>query len=193
MLKHECRLAIIHNHDRHDTSTEFEKLSLSMGADYYVRRRNKGFDIGALKDVSDGVIKSGEFNPELLQWCVDDSLPMRRDSVVKFRDFLLQENVGIVGSQNSHECNLHMRTNAFMIRMETIRKIKFPCERSVNMYKDHCFDFEHGKCNLKHQVEAMNLKAVQASMDVNYYFWDTGHLARYNLWDRYYKEFGEIQ
>jgi hypothetical protein len=190
MLKPECKLAVIHNKDRHDESIDFERVSLSMGADYYLKRRNKGFDIGALKDLVDDVIKPGNFQYELLHWCVDDSLPMRQDSVVQFQNALLQDGVGLVGSQMSYECTRHLRTNAFMVRRETMKKIVFPCERSNSMYKDHCYAFEHGGRNFKMQVEDMGLEVKQVNRDVNYYYWDIGHLGRYHLWNKFYDSFG---
>lgn len=165
-----AELIVIHNYDILSQQKPYRDLCEKYGIKYYPRL-NKGFDIGALKDVCSGQLKVPDFN-ELL-WITDDTIPMSKDFVNQFR--LKDEGIRCM-EISSIRSPLHVRTTGFCISKETASKIIFP--KNI-ITKEHCYHFEHrgGDMTLMKQVEAMGLKCVQVAKLEKSPLWDTQNRA----------------
>jgi hypothetical protein len=183
----EVTLVVVHNYDGIAPDIEFQRCCDEYEVNY-IARRNAGYDIGAFQDVITRKI-CGEINYELLHWCIDDALPMRNDFLSEFQSKILQdEKIGGCGIQISHEYQKHLRTNCFMLRESVAKELQFPGSKIAT--KSDCYEFEHRRFNMLYQIERLGYQVLQIDTDINRFFWDVGHLGRYNLWEKHYKEFG---
>lgn len=170
-LKHWCycwkvcdqmgaELVVIHNSDFEDT--KYEAVVLEAGG-VYIRRKNIGFDIGALQDVFRGRLE-GFPKWDRLFWATDDTFPMTTDFLRKFSSWMVR-GVGVVCTKISEEVRLHIRTTGFMIDSTTASRIGFPADPIIT--KSHCYDFEHRatKGIFLQQVRGMGLLVKQVAAD----------------------------
>lgn len=143
-------VVVIHNWDK--SALEYEELCANNGA-IYIRRKNIGFDIGALQEVIKGGLPGfPEWNQ--LLWCTDDTFPMQPDFI---KHFHLGPTEGIRCMEVSPYVREHVRTTGFSIARTTAVKLKFPADPIIT--KQHCYLFEHRwpKNTLIDQVRRMGL------------------------------------
>lgn len=188
-IRPDSRIAIIHNFDGRSPDKEFKRLCDTYNTDYYIPRHNAGFDIGAFQDFITHSLPI-LYKWDVLHWCVDDTIPMKKDWLTIYRNLLFLGNTGCVATHISNEYQKHVRTNSFMIRREVTEHLKFPGTKVST--KLDCYEFEHRGFNMMNQIQTLGYKAVQASSNINKYFWDHEYLARYNLMYAYEKEFGKL-
>lgn len=157
-VKKDSEVVVIHNNDSIAERAHFKRLCDKHRIKYFARP-NKGFDIGAFKDVAKGVIKGfPEF--ERLLWCTDDTIPMRKDFVVEFTR-LLADDVSVVCLETSTQVTMHIRTTGFCLTKNVLDKIVFP----NIVTKQDCYDFEHGAVdNFYHQL--VKIGTVETFSDV---------------------------
>jgi hypothetical protein len=192
-------------------------LAADAGATY-TPRFNLGMDIGALREVFSKRMSSAlDVSPvpltgwDVLFWCTDDALPMRKDFIQHFISPFQKPFVGMVSNyilpdgtyDNVPE---HARTVCFAIRKEAACRVQFP---PVLHTKDHCWAFEWGGYNLHKQIQAMGYLSIPADRaawplgDKPWYMcndlvWDCGEInldiqhdwrRKQNFWDRYEAQF----
>lgn len=176
-----AELVVIHNHNE---SNEIEKECLSAGVKY-IARINKGFDIGAFKDVCTGVVPVPEF--DYLLWVTDDVLPTKKDFIKQFIS-KMDVKTSVSCMEVSAEVRPHIRTTGFCMSKENIASLQFA---NTIETKEHCYQFEHrGKNTLYDQCVAMG-NIVQISNIETSPLWDTGQNSRKakTRYDRRSKEF----
>lgn len=185
--KENTDLVVIHNDDRIKLDDAYSSICKKHGVEY-VNRKNKGMDIGALKDLCTG--KLFDIPYDNLIWITDDTIPMSKDFVKSFTS-LLSDKVGLSCMEISKlNSPLHVRTTGFCISKQVAEKLTFP-DQIVT--KEDCYQFEHrgGKATLMKQVEAMGLKCVMVS-DLNKSpLWDTGNRAHLKRMAEHKKVFAD--
>lgn len=142
----------------------------------YVARKNIGYDIGALKQVIEGLVFF-----DYLLWCTDDTIPMRRDFVNVM--YQAAQQTGVSCMEISKEVTPHIRTTGFMISKEVAQKLVFP---NPLLTKEDCYHFEHrgGKMIMFQQLRRLGASPIQVTHLNVSPFWDIGnkrHL-RMNRW-----------
>src|SRR5690348_11489494 len=105
---HDFELVVIHNYN----GSEAIKKLCDAHSIKYIRRENKGFDIGAFKDICNGL-----FEWDKILWIADDTIPMSKDFIKPFLDQLTLA-AGVVCTDLSPYVKTHIRTTGFMIRRE---------------------------------------------------------------------------
>lgn len=186
--QHGTKICIIRNFDRHTKQydNQFQEIIHEYNPDFYIQRPNIGLDIGALQDVFKDRIKT--FQWKQLMWCVDDTIPLHKNFLGIYLEGM-KTNIGVVAGELSNECALHIRTHSFLIRREVAERIKFNKDR-VNS-KGDCYHFEHrgGNMTFLRQVQLMKHQVVQATKNISFPIWDTGHRAKHKLWKQYNESF----
>jgi hypothetical protein len=178
-----AHLLVVHNTDvdHHSIPTKAFGPNIS-----YFRRENKGFDIGAMKEVFSGS-RAFPTDYDIIIWCTDDCLPMRKDFVEHYACKVLDPQVGISCMHISNEVRPHIRTTGFAIRREVAQKLVFP-EQIIT--KDDCYEFEHGEHNnLLQQIERMVLRAVIPSKLQESHLCDINYPATRHRIDEHYDVF----
>ncbi len=160
-----AKLVVIHNYDKESDQEPYKKLCESHKIKY-IPRLNKGFDIGAFRDVCNGTIK---LNFDNLIWITDDTIPMAKDFVSQFTRRLPNLSCIEISNRNAP---IHVRTTGFCISKEVASKLKFGKLET----KLDCYEFEHrGRETLLHQVRAMRLECIQLTTLDKSPLWDTGN------------------
>lgn len=179
----DAELVVIHNNDDSESQRiKYAKLCFEHDVKY-IPRLNKGFDIGAFKEVClgrfNGIFEWSIPNYDNIIWITDDTIPMSKDFVKQFTSKLSDE-VGLTCMEiASHRAPLHVRTTGFCITKKVAEKLTF----NDIVTKEDCYFFEHrgGDKTLMRQVELMGKKCVQiAPLEISP-LWDTGnrpHLKR---------------
>lgn len=180
----DSELVVIHNSDSYRVANEYATLCDKYNNVNYILRQNKGFDIGASKDVCQGVIK---VDYDYLLWITDDTIPMSKDFVKQFTDKLTGD-VGITCMEISNRNSpLHVRTTGFCIKRELAEQLTFKDIKT----KEDCYYFEHrgGSDTLMKQVEAMGYKSVQIAPLETSPLWDTHNRAQLRRMSEHMKVF----
>jgi hypothetical protein len=153
--------------------------------DYYWKRRNQGQDIGALRDV----INSDVFGDwDVLLWCVDDNVPVRRDFIGAFAEpFIKDKHMGLVGNywvprsfyKQPHIPD-HFRSSSFAISRQAASRLAFPANIRT---KSDCYSFEWRGDNMTRQVRKMGYRMKPLCGDwykcwttTSDYIWDMDRL-----------------
>lgn len=148
-----AELVIIHNNDGREIDAEGVKI---------IRRRNVGYDVGALQDVCRNRLP-GFPDYDYLLWCTDDVIPMQKDFITPFIDNFFDNAVGLTCMQLSEEHVRHVRTGCFCIKKEMAQRLIFPADPVVS--KKQCWDFEHrgGRNTLLKQITSKGLRVIQVA------------------------------
>jgi len=179
----DAELVVIQSVDRYE-ETPIQNLC-KVTKTKYVRRLNKGMDIGAFAQVCRGEIRNFPDFDRLL-WITDDVIPMRKDFVKWFT-----KGNGLncmeIASKNAP---LHVRTTGFCITKEIASKLVFGKLET----KMDCYDFEHrGKDTLMLQVQRMGYMVEQVEALATSPLWDTGNRAYLKRMLEHLIEFKEPQ
>lgn len=158
-------LIVIHNYDGRETIKELcEQAGVK-----YIRRENKGFDIGAFQDVCLERLSGFYNNWDQILWCTDDIFPMTKDFITPY----LKD--GIVCTDLSPYVKTHIRTTGFKIDKETSLKIKFDEIRT----KEDCYQFEHrGRNAFYEQMISLGVPVKQVAPRETSPLWDSGYKRR---------------
>lgn len=151
-------LVVIHNDN--GRSKQFHEICFRHGI-RYIRRENRGFDIGAMQDVFMERLEGFPNDWRYLLWCTDDVIPMRKDFAEQFRLKMLQPFVGVTAMHISPEVKPHVRTGCFCISKAVSHCIDFPADPVLT--KNQCYQFEHRGLTLTDQVRMMGLDCVQVA------------------------------
>jgi GT2 family glycosyltransferase len=198
--KYGSRLLVVHNSESTAGPPNADTAAiLSYKPDIYIARQNIGLDIGAFQSV----LQSDLGRWDILIWCTDDAIPMRRDFLNAFiHPFVTNPQVGLVGNylRDDGYNPRHVRTTAFAVSREFANGLTFP---SPLLTKDDCYAFEHrsGRSLYNQAIErqfhvAETMPGVPWH-DSNEFIWDVGHLGpegaefshRHDLWKLYFKQF----
>jgi len=182
-----AELVVIHNTDRPPLINDYLDLCNKHNVKY-TNRQNTGYDIGAFKDVCQGLIKLEYDN---LLWITDDTIPMSKDFVSQFTGPLSDKSIGLTCMEISKlNSPLHVRTTGFCITKEVAEKLTFADNITT---KEDCYQFEHrgGKATLMKQVEAMKLKCVMLGKLETSPLWDTGNRANLKRMDEHKNTFAD--
>lgn len=167
--QHGAQLIIIHNYNGSD---KIEKICQRERITY-IKRENKGFDIGALQDVCKERLEGFPNDWDKLLWCADDTFPMSKDFLTPF----LEEYDGVICTDLSLYVKTHIRTTGFMISKEISKKILF--EKEPIITKEDCYQFEHR--SLKSFYEQMihfKILVKQVAPREISPLWDSGYKRR---------------
>ncbi len=202
--------AVVQNDTQEEFSRNMQQCINEYNPANHVLRPNKGQDIGAFKSIIRNTVLPAW---DVLFWCLDDNLPMRRDFLSYFIEpFKEDDKLGLVGNQwvkgefyaySKYEVPDHMRTTCFAIRKDAANRLKFPSRLES---KSDCYAFEWAdhKMNMTQQVLSMGYKILPVNKDFtkcwtqsNDYVWDIGALNPYkadprccvDLWDKYREQF----
>jgi len=165
-------LVVIHNHYGNARDRDlYASICKEAGITYLPRHRG-GFDIGAFQDVCRGRLE-GFPETDLLLWCTDDCMPMRKDFLKPFLEQLSLPTIGMSCMKISSEYALHARTTGFCLRMSTAKQLEFPVDPITT--KEDCYAFEHraGRKTLYQQILRMNLQVVGVSSEETCPLWDS--------------------
>jgi hypothetical protein len=188
-----AELVVIHNYKGTQDRTMYQSFCKGRGITY-VPRENIGFDIGAFQDVCNNRLAGFPLNFEYLLWCTDDLWPMKKDFIARYL-LKFDKNVVSVCYELSKEVHPHIRTTGFMLKKETLAKIRFNVDPIIT--KAQCYDFEH-RDPVNSLVDQLNKigKSVQVEDIESTCMWDTGHNSREAMRRRlrrqseHYKVFG---
>lgn len=170
----DAELVVIHNVDKLDENNVYLSLCKKHKVSYYPRQ-NKGMDIGAFKDLCNGLIFYDETYDNLI-WITDDTIPMSKDFVKQFTS-KLTDKVGLTCMEiANYRAPLHVRTTGFCITKQVAEKLNF---NNITT-KEDCYFFEHrgGDKTLMRQVELMGLKCVMIMPLETSPLWDTHNRAQ---------------
>lgn len=169
----EAELIIIHTGSLDD----IKNLCLKNGIKY-VRRINRGFDIGAFQDVCKERLEDFPNDWDYLLWITDDVFPMTKDFISPFIEKLQKPKCGIASMENSRVIDPHVRTTAFAISKQVASKLRFHVDPITT--KQDCYYFEHRgkKFTLTNQVRAMGLSCEMVAPAKSSPLWDTGYWKR---------------
>jgi hypothetical protein len=160
-------LIVIHNYDG---SEKIKELCDKAGVKY-IRRENKGFDIGAFQDVVKERLEGFDNNWDRMLWCCDDIFPMTKDFVTSYL------RGGLVCTDLSPYVKTHIRTTGFMIDKATSLKLTFDVDPVLT--KKDCYNFEHQSRNAFYeQMIRMGVKVSQVSSRETAPLWDSGYKRR---------------
>ncbi len=173
----DSRLVIIHTGEE-DWSTFIPDQVL------YLKRKNRGFDIGCLQDVCLERLEGFPDNWEKMLWMTDDTFPMQKDFTTPFWR-VLKEGYDIAAMKISPFVQRHIRTTGIAFTKETSKKIKFPKDPVIT--KQECFQFEHkGDAHLLAQF----MHAAQVAPDQHSPLYDTGYfMGLRERWPDHFKIF----
>lgn len=173
------RTVIIHNTDTEDWSGICSQHT-------YIRRSNKGFDIGAMQDVFTGKIDIGEWDK--LIWCCDDTFPVSTDFVQQYEE---AHTTGVICMDLSPYVRPHIRTTGFMIDRDTAFKIKW---NGIVTTKEHCYAFEHQDRHntFMAQVQRMGRGVKQLAPRETSPLWDIGYHRKIDRLKEHEAIFGDI-
>lgn len=161
-------LIIIHNYDGSD------KIKELCDGVKYIRRENKGLDIGAFKDVCKEQLAGFNNDWDKMLWITDDTFPMRKDFITPYLDKLTGD-VGVVCTDLSPFVKTHIRTTGFLIRKEVALKLQF----TDILTKEDCYQFEHRSPNAFYeQVLRLGYKVIQVEARETSPLWDSGYKRR---------------
>lgn len=166
-----AELVVIHNYANEGDRQSYQEFCNETGT-RYIPRTNIGFDIGAFQDVSRNRLEGfPEF--DLLLWCPDDNLPMRKDFIYQYAQ-KMTPNVGVVAMEVSKSVRRHIRTTGFMVTREVCNRLQFVADPITT--KEQCYHFEHrgGHQTFLDQVTRMGLVTRQLSDISVACFWDSG-------------------
>lgn len=169
-----AELVIIHNY-RHQFDRRICEAFCRDHSITYIARENIGFDIGAFQDVCRGRLQ-GFPEYDYLLWCPDDLLPQRPTFLQEYHKAFASDVVSVC-YEISQEVNPHIRTTGFMLKRETVERIRFNVDPIIT--KAQCYDFEHrDKTNsLMDQVKKLG-KVVQVCDVETSPMWDSGMNSR---------------
>lgn len=179
------QLVVIHNDN--GQAVRFKKICDDAGV-VYVRRDNRGFDIGAMQDVFAERLEGFPNDWRFLLWCTDDVIPMEIDFALPFLS-KMNRGAGLAAMHISREYKPHVRTGCFCISKTVSRKIVFPADPVST--KKHCYEFEHRGLTLTDQVRLMGFDCVQVSplrsspmYDTEYWKRNQKAMRLYNVFNR---------
>lgn len=137
----------------------------------YISRENTGYDIGAFQDVCNERLDGFNNDWDILLWCTDDTLPMRKDFIAPF---LKKINGGVACTYLSAFVKKHIRTTGFAITKATSRKIQF--EKDPIVSKEDCYGFEHKSRNAFYeQMIKLRIPVTQVDPWSKSPLWDSGY------------------
>lgn len=163
-----AELVVIHTGE----DERFKELCLANGVTY-VRRKNKGYDIGAFQDVCKERLEGFPNDWDLLFWITDDTFPMRHDFLFQYAHKMLDNSIGISCMHLSREIRRHVRTTGFCIRKTLSKNLNFLAEPIIT--KGECYEFEHGLNNMLFQAERMGYKCGQPLPIMEAAVWDMNY------------------
>lgn len=166
-------LTIIHNQDSAENAAKFEKLCTAASVQY-IGRKNYGFDIGALQDVSKERLPGFDYDYDFLLWFTDDVFPLQSDIIDLYLAPFANTSVGAVGAEISSEVRLHLRTTGFCLPKTFVTSLRFPADPIAS--KAQCYLFEHlSPDNLHRQITQRGKTVVQLAPVSTSPVWDSGH------------------
>ena len=166
--QHGAQLIIIHNYDGNE---KIKELCDRSGIKY-IRRANKGFDIGAFQEVCKERLPGFPNNWDKLLWCCDDTYPMSKDFLAPFLN-----DSGIVCTDLSPHVKTHIRTTGFIIDKGTSKRVIF--EKDPITTKEDCYHFEHrSPKSFYEQMEHFKIPVKQVAPRENSPLWDSGYKRR---------------
>lgn len=162
-----AQLVIIHNIDPGESDDFYDHLAGSYymyGNVKYLTRANFGYDVGAFQDICKKRLP-GFPEYDYLLWCTDDTIPMRKDFISPFLDGF-DKRTGCTCMQISKEYRLHIRTTGFCVPAQVAARLRWQADPIITV--NDCWNFEHrgGRWSLLSQIEAMGMKAVQVTADL---------------------------
>lgn len=184
-----AELRIIHNYDKIEDCNKFRDYCLENNVTY-IPRKNIGMDMGAFQDVCKERLQGFDNKWDILLWCTDDAIPMRKDFLSRFVNPLLKDIIGLTCMETSNVFSFHVRTTGFCIKKEIANELKFTSDPII--YKQDCYEFEHAGNTMTRQIKDMRYKIVMPDTLDKSSVWDT-NITRYNRWNEHYKEFPKIE
>ncbi len=185
---------IIHNHDPGTDISRYRDYCLTNGVNYYARP-NRGYDIGAFQDIVNDRIRP-DLSWDILFWCTDDTIPMKKDFLTHYINAVNQSKVGVSCMHVSNAITRHMRTTGFCIKKAIAKNLVFI--KDSLQTKSDCYFFEHSGHNytILKQIENMNNKVIQITPIENSLVWDPypGSCSNleYDRWAEHHEEFPKI-
>ncbi len=204
------KLLIIHNHDGYDPPKDQRFAIKQHNPDYYWPRFNEGQDIGAFRDL----LRTDYIDSwDVLFWCTDDNIPMRKDFLSAFiKPFETNDNLGLVGNywvkssfykNHKHFVPNHFRTTCFAIKREAAVELMFP-KKLITKKDCYLFEWLSPEFNLTAQIHKLGFETLPVCGDrrvewteTNDFIWDIDALRpdqidkrrRKNLWKQYCAQF----
>ncbi|NDD53021.1 glycosyltransferase family 1 protein [bacterium] len=207
--KYGAKIAVLHSCDEGVPKHDERENILKYSPDFYVPYVNTDLrDLQALIHVAKEEVGLPDY--DYLFWFTDDMLPMRRNFFEPFAKKIAKSDVGLVAQcyePKSTSAGAHIRTTAYAIKKDAVKKLEFPNQGSRATWP---YLFEHGKKgeydnNLLNQIVKMGYRFELCHSEPeseNYQHWTSfldwmwdchllGHWTEYN--DIYEDQFNPIQ
>lgn len=155
----------------------------------YISRKNIGYDIGAFQDVCKERLQGFDNDWDVLLWCTDDTLPMRKD----FLDpYLKKIHGGVACTYLSSFVKKHIRTTGFAITKQASKKIQF--EKDPVTTKEDCYQFEHRSSrSFYEQMIRQKVPVIQVASWAKSVMWDSGYNRVVNRMKEHLKVFEDTK
>jgi hypothetical protein len=186
--RYDAKLAVINNHDGDRPKIAWRQLANDPALDFFIGRRNVGFDLGALQALHQGKVAM-PFQWKDLIWICDDSLPMNTDFVGYLLRALYQPGTGVAGVETSEEVRFHLRTNMYAIKRETLDQLEYPANPVTTKMESYEFEHHDPDKHLAEQIKRLGMSVVQAHENIHALAWDTGHHRRDDRWEEFWGVF----
>ncbi len=192
--KYGAKLAVYHNHDGEEPPESMKTAILSYKPDFYIPRKNSGWDIAALQQLI--LQKDVPYDWDVLVWFTDDFLPMKKDFLNSFIVQIKKPDVDMTGLV--FESNW-IRSVGFAVKKTVAEKWKWPAYPITTRME--CLRFENYDFNFS--VQTLNMGYKVSPVVGGYYgsaeykhwsqfsdwMWDAGNFGEANLWDMYERQF----